>query len=118
MARARLQMIRGVALQQTNLDRPIAVTIANAGALAENFRGADPGATAAENVLLQYGQGGPGHITRSDGADKAGYVDARGTGADAGCVVTKITTVGIDQRSGRVQGPVHVGEIFRQRHST
>jgi hypothetical protein len=114
MRRGAVQMIGGVALQQPDGEGAVAIAVAHAIALAKNFRRADAGATATHDVLFQDGHGGARKIGGGDGADKAGDIDARGTGGDTGRLITEVTTIGLGQRAGFIEGHMHIGEIFGQ----
>ena len=107
-------MIRGMALQQADGKRSVAVNVTHASALAQDIRRTDPGAATAEDVLLQDGHGRAVEIAGGDGADKPWNIYASGTGINAGRLKAEMAAVGLGQRPGPIQGPVHIGEILHQ----
>ncbi len=114
------EMIRGIALQRPDIDRLALAGHAHAGALAEDLGRADPGAGAAEDVLLEDGDRRPLHIAGGDLADESGNVDAGGTGLDAGGVVAEVAAARIHQRLGAAERRLDIAEIrviFRRRQA-
>src|SRR5436190_14617261 len=105
--------IRGVALQQSDAYRAVFVRVAYAGLLAQHFRGTHARAHAAHDVFAQNGVRRALEVAAANLLDETGNVDAGGAGGGAGCVVTEVAAVGVDDGFGRGQRGVHVREVRR-----
>jgi|SRR5580765_5265885 len=76
--------IRGVPLQRSDRDRRSALTLEDAGALAQHLDRADARTGGAEDVLFEDRLGGPSRISISDLSDEPRHVDSYGAGDGAG----------------------------------
>ena len=108
-----------VALQHADLDRLALGRLAHAGFFAELLGGADAGAHAAQDVLLEDRLRRAQRIVRQDLADEEGDVDRGGAGGLAGRVIAEIAPVGLDERLVLNEGRMEVREVrhilvFRQ----
>src|SRR5262249_17519498 len=107
----REEVIRGIALQRADIDRPAFPCIAHAGPLAEDLRRADPCAGAAEDVLLQDRDGSTLHIVGRDLADESPDVAAGRARVDTGRVMAEVAAADIDQRLGPIEWGFDIAEI-------
>ena len=89
--------------------------LAHARLLAQRLGRADPGAHAAEDVLLQDRLAGAPRLSRRDLADEERNVDRRGAGRHAGRIVAEVASVGSDLRLVRAQRRVEIREILGKR---
>ena len=105
------QGVSGEALQQADPDRLVLGPVAHAGRLAQGFGRADPGAHAADDVLLEDGVGRPLGVPGRDLADEQRHVDARRAGVHAGRVVAEIAALRLDQRLVRAERRMDIGKI-------
>src|SRR5690606_32044528 len=101
-----------VALQLADLDRLALRRLADAGLLAQLLGGADPGAHAAEDVLLENRLGSAERIVGLDLADEQRDVDGGGAGGHARRVEAEIAAVGLDMRLVPGQRRVQVREVL------
>ena len=110
-----MHMVDGVALQEADFHRlAFGVVVAHADILAQDFRRADAGAAAAQDVLFQDAGGGAVDVLVVDVADEAGHVDFRRTDAAARRVVAVQAAGAFDGRLARRQGRRQVREMARQ----
>ncbi len=98
MQPGRHQTVGRIALQPPDIDRLALGNLAHAGLFAERLRRADTGAHPAEDVLAEDCLGRRIGRACRDLADEQRYVDIRGTGRDAGRVVTEIAAIRRHQR--------------------
>jgi hypothetical protein len=89
--------VRGISLQQPDIDRLLLVQVADTGFFAQHFRGTDAGAHATHDVLAQDRMCGTLYVVAADFLNESGNVDAGRAGFRAGRVVTEITPVCLDE---------------------
>jgi hypothetical protein len=106
--------VGGEALQAADLDRLAFGRFAHAGFLAQRLGRADPGAHAAEDVLVEDRPGGGQCRAGGDLADELGDVDGRRAGDGAGRVMAEIAAVGGDPGLVGREWGVQVGEACGQ----
>lgn len=93
-----VNVVGGVALEAADLHRIALEVEDDAGAFAEDFRGADAGAACAEDVRGEDRAGGAGEVAVGDFFYERGDVDARGAGHDAGGVEAEEAAVRLNER--------------------
>ena len=96
------QMIGGMTLQGTNSDRLVFCGLPHASLLTKRFCRANPGAHAAENILIKNGFGGTTGVAGLNLPDKQRYIDTGGAGSHTGGIVAKIATIRLNGRFMRV----------------
>ncbi len=102
-----------IALQPADLHGLALGGLAHAGFLAQRLCRADPGAHAAEDVLVEDGLRRPDRIARRDLADEKRDVDRGRTRLHAGRVVAEVAAIGLDQRLVMVERRMQVREVVR-----
>jgi hypothetical protein len=103
--------IRRNALQSTYIHRVTASGGADAGALTQNFGGADAGATAAENIRIEDFIRRTAQVSGADAANEARNINAGRAGFDARRIIAKVTAIGGNDCLGGVKRRVRIGEI-------
>jgi hypothetical protein len=99
-----------MALQQGNGYRLVLARISHANLFAKLLDRANPGAGRAHDVGLQDRPARAQGIVRGDAADKSWYVDAGGTGLDAGRVMAVMATAGLYRRLAFIQWRMEIGK--------
>ena len=107
--RPRRRRRRRRALQSADLHRRLQQRVIDAGAFAEHFGRAGPGAAAAEDVGVENGLARP-RVAVQDLADELRDVDVRRAGAGAGGVEAVQAAGGLDERFVGSERRRHVGE--------
>ncbi|MNE08228.1 hypothetical protein D3C80_1008740 [compost metagenome] len=111
----KMRVVQGIALQLTNQYRcAFLMVVTHAGLLAQHFRGADPGATATQNVGREDLLGSALDVLLVDVADEGGDVDAGGARVDARRVVAIQATGAFQLCLARVQRWRQVAEAVCQ----
>jgi len=111
-----LHVIGSVTLEQSNQYRlALGVVVTHAAAFAKDFRGAHPGAAAAEDIGFQNGFCCAINVVVTDLADEAGNVDVRRAGLDAGRVIAVQAALAFDDGLARRQRRMQVAEVACQR---
>ena len=103
--------IRGIALQQPDLNRLALGIVAHAGFLAQRFGRADAGAHAAEDVLVENRHSRRFRMSRLNLTDEHRNVDRGGACHLARRVMAEIAAIRLDERLMRIERWVNVTEI-------
>ena len=103
--------VRGIPLEQPDVDRLAFGVLANAGFFAERLDRANARAHAAQDVGRQDGVACPERVVGPDLPDEQRNVDAGRAGRLAGCVIAEVAAVGGDEGLVAGERRRQVGEV-------
>ncbi len=110
----RVEIVHGVALQASDLDRLLIVLVHDAGAFAKYVDRTHARAAQRQNVRIQNRLGRSAQVAAGDLLDEPRDIDVGGAGAGAWRVEAVEAAVGLDDGGARFEGGMDLGEAARE----